>query len=101
VFARESQAAAARAEADLLLAAVTWAEQHPPETIHAYATAGGIGGIGGDCPLPLAGEGAPLVSEFCIPEFAAAIGRSTEAGRAKVAHALELKWACQIGCVRA
>ena len=71
------------------MAAVTWAEQHPPESIDDAATSAGWGG---DCPLPLAGEGAPLVTEFCIPEFAAAIGRSTEADRARIAHALELKY---------
>ena len=31
-FAREAQAVSDRAEADLLFAAVTWAEQHPPES---------------------------------------------------------------------
>ena len=38
------------------------------------------------------GEGAPLVAEFCIAEFALAIGRSTDAGRAVVAAAVELKY---------
>ena len=38
VFARESQAAANQAQADLMLAAVTWAEQHPPESIDEAAT---------------------------------------------------------------
>ena len=38
VFARESQAAANRAQADLMIAAVTWAEQHPPESIDEAAT---------------------------------------------------------------
>ena len=37
-FARESQAAANQAHADLLTAAVTWAEQHPPESIDEAAT---------------------------------------------------------------
>ena len=63
----------------LLLAAVTWAEQHPPESIDEAAT---WITAAGDTGLPLAGEGAPLVSEFCIAEFALAIGRSTDAGRA-------------------
>jgi len=88
-FARDRKRAADRAEADLLVAAATWAEQHPPESIHDAAT---WSTQGADCPLPLAGEGAPLVAEFCVAEFAAAIGRSTEAGRAKIAHALELKY---------
>lgn len=87
LFARESRAAADRAEADLLHAAVTWAEQHPPESIALAATWPGTEGE-----LAIAGEGAPLVAEFCIPEFAAAIGRSTDSGRILIAHAIELKY---------
>ena len=68
-FARESRAAADRAEADLLVAAVTWAEQHPPESFDEAAT---WITPGGDTGLTLAGEGAPLVAEFCIAEFALA-----------------------------
>ena len=89
MFARESQAAANRAQADLMVAAVTWAEQHPPESIDEAAT---WITPGGDTGLTLAGEGAPLVAEFCIAEFALAIGRSTDAGRALVAAAVELKY---------
>ena len=89
MFARESQAAANRAQADLLLAAVTWAEQHPPESIAEAAT---WITAAGDTGLPIAGPGAPLVSEFCIAEFALAIGRSTDAGRAVIAAAVELKY---------
>ena len=89
VFARESQAAANQAQADLMVAAVTWAEQHPPESIDEAAT---WLTPGGDTGLTLAGEGAPLVAEFCIAEFALAIGRSTDGGRALVAAAVELKY---------
>ena len=89
MFARESQAAANRAQADLMVAAVTWAEQHPPESIDEAAT---WITPGGDTGLTLAGEGAPLVAEFCIAEFALAIGRSTDGGRALVAAAVELKY---------
>src|SRR4051794_22322098 len=87
-FARDSRVAADRAESDLLVAAVTWAEQHPPESIHQAAT---WSTRGGECRLPLAGEGAPLVAEFCIAGFGAAIGRSSDSARAKIAHGLELK----------
>src|ERR1700712_4275264 len=86
-FARDARVAADRAEADVLLAAVTWAEQHPPESIDLAAT--WVSGAEGE--LALAGEGAPLVAEFCIAEFAAAIGRTTDSGRILIAHALELK----------
>ena len=89
VFARESQALANRAQAELMTAAVTWAEQHPPESIDEAAT---WITPGGDTGLTLAGEGAPLVAEFCIAEFALAIGRPTDAGRALVAAAVELKY---------
>ncbi len=82
-----SRAAADRAEADLLLAAVRWAEQHPPESDGLEATWPGT-----DNALALAGEGAPLVSEYCIAEFAAATGRTTDSGRVLIAHAVELKY---------
>ncbi len=88
-FARSAKAEADRAQANLLVAAVTWAEQHPPESIGLEATwtAGG-----GDTGLPLAGPGAPLVAEFAIAEFAAALGMSTDAGRSLIAGAVELKY---------
>ena len=68
---------------------MTWAEQHPPESIDEQAT---WITAAGDTGLPIAGQGAPLVSEFCIAEFALAIGRSTDAGRALIAAAVELKY---------
>ncbi len=86
-YARASRAAMDRADADLLHAAVTWAEQHPPELVGLEATWPGTQGE-----LSLAGEGAPEVAEFCIAEFAAAIGRSTDSGRVLIAHAIELKY---------
>ncbi len=88
-LARDSRAAADRAEADVLLAAVTWAEQHPPESIHVAAT---WSAPGGDTELILAGEGAPLVCEFSVAEFALALGMSTDSGKALIGHALELKY---------
>ncbi len=68
-------------------AAVTWAEVNPPESHGLEATWPGT-----DNALPLAGEGAPLVSEFAIAEFAAATGRTTDSGRVLIAHAVELKY---------
>ncbi len=87
-FVRARRAAADAAEADVLVAAAVWAEQHPPESIHHTAT--WVSG-GGDTGLPLAGAGAPLVAEFCIAELAVALGMSTDAGRALLAEAVELK----------
>ncbi|MCW2847663.1 MAG: endonuclease [Marmoricola sp.] len=88
VFARRRKADADRAEADVLVAGVTWAEQHPPESIHEAAF--WIGG--GETGLTLAGQGAPLVAEFCIAEFAAALGRTTDSGKLLIAHGVELKY---------
>jgi hypothetical protein len=88
-FARSRRADADRAEADVLAAAVAWAEQHPPESIHPVAT--WVTG-GAETGMPLAGAGAPLVAEFCIAEFALAVGRSHDSGRALIADALELKY---------
>jgi hypothetical protein len=87
-FARARRADADQAEADVLTAATLWAEQHPPESIHEAAT--WIGGA--ETGLLLAGPGAPLVAEFCIAEFALAIGKSTDAGKLLISHGLELKY---------
>jgi hypothetical protein len=35
----------------------------------------------GDTPIPLAGPGAPLIAEFSVAEFGAAVGMTTEAGK--------------------
>jgi hypothetical protein len=88
-FARNRRTDADRAETDVFTAAVLWAEQHPPESIDFAAT---WTSGGGDTGIPIAGPGAPLVSEFCIAEFALAIGRSTDSGRVLVAHAVETRY---------
>ncbi|WP_325119036.1 DUF222 domain-containing protein [Nocardioides sp.] len=92
-FAREQRVVADRAEALLLRAAVVWADQHPAESLEAaevLRTSGYAGGFG-DTAVPVAGPGAPLVAEFSIAEFAAAVGLSTEAGKRYVGQALELR----------
>ena len=93
-FAREQRAVADRAEARLLQAAVVWADQHPAESLEAaevFRTSGYAGGFG-DTAVPIAGPGAPLVAEFSVAEFAAAVGLSTEAGKRYVGHAVELRY---------
>ncbi len=92
-FARVRQAVEERADRDVFLAAITWAERHPPESITDAAT-WKVPGFGGpkDTGLPLAGAGAPTVAEFCIAELAAGLGRSTYWGREIVADGLELKY---------
>lgn len=41
--------------------------------------------------LEIAGDGAPTVAEFCIPELAAALGMSSDAGRRFVGDAVETR----------
>ncbi len=86
-FARDRRAAANTAEADLLQAAVIWADLHPVESIHDAALLSRYG----DQPLAVAGPGAPLVSEFCVAEFALAVGLPTETGKAYLGEAVELR----------
>ncbi|MBF4769469.1 DUF222 domain-containing protein, partial [Nocardioides agariphilus] len=86
--ARELRTAADAAEARLLELAVQWALIHPAESL---ADAGTFR-LHGDVPVPIAGPGAPLVAEFSIAEFAAAIGTTTESGRRYLGHALELRY---------
>ncbi|MBD8868930.1 HNH endonuclease signature motif containing protein [Nocardioides donggukensis] len=78
-----------RAEADLLVEACAWADLHPPEGIHPAATVSTA--LFGDTGLPLAGQGAPQVAEFCVAEFAAGVGLGTESGKALIGEALELR----------
>src|SRR6476659_4342391 len=82
--ARADRAAADAAEARLLSHACTWADLHPAESIHDAVRFG-------DTPIPVAGPGAPLVAEFCVAEFAAAVGLPTETGKAYLGEALELR----------
>lgn len=83
-FARQQRRVADRAEADILIAAAAWADQHASDSIvpamaH-WETAS-----------PLAGEGTPEVAEFCIAEFAAVLGLTTQSGSRVIGDALELR----------
>src|SRR3954465_6815461 len=86
-FARDRRAAADTAEADLLGAACAWGGLPPGESIHAAALLSRYG----EQPLAVAGPGAPLVAEFAVAEFAAAVGLPTETGKAYLGEALELR----------
>ena len=77
--ARDRRRAADLAEADLCRLAVEWAVLHPADSIHEPATFV-LSGFG-QTDLALAGEGAPTVAEYAVPELAAALGMSTEAGK--------------------
>ncbi len=60
--------------------AVEWARMHSTDSIHEAATL--WDGRGEDTGVPVAGVGAPLVAEFSICEFAAALGVPTQVGKA-------------------
>ena len=85
---RSRRQAADAAEAELLQLAVEWALMHPADTIHQPATHV-LRGFG-ETDLALAGEGAPTIAEYAVPEFAAVAGLSSEAGRRYLGEALEV-----------
>jgi len=87
--ARRARAAANAAEARVLADAVEWARLHQVEDLDEAAT-WPAGPRGQDTGIPLAGEGAPLVSEFAVAEFGTALGLTAGSGRHLFAHALEL-----------
>ncbi|MFC6286285.1 HNH endonuclease signature motif containing protein [Nocardioides sp. GCM10027113] len=87
--ARDRRRAAQVAEAELLQLAVEWAVHHPAESLAAAAT---IELDGVDTGIPVAGEGAPWITEFCVAEWAASLGMSTDAGRAFLGEAVELRY---------
>jgi hypothetical protein len=86
--ARAAKAAENRAAADVLTQVVKWARLHEVTEVEDAAT--WWAGRGQDTGIPLAGEGAPLVSEFAVAELATALGLSAGSGRNLVAQALEL-----------
>ncbi len=77
-----------RAAADLLDLAARWADLHPPESIHSAAA---FEVRGSEHEEPIAGEGCPLVAEFCIAELGAVLGISTTSAKKLIGHALELR----------
>jgi len=82
--ARSAKAAELAAGVDLMVAAVEWAAMHEPVPGDEAAWF-----VQGEF-LPIAGEGAPLVAEFAVAEFAAAIGLTTDAGKMLVGRAVEI-----------
>src|SRR3954447_26782785 len=86
--ARRLRAEANAAEAGVLARAVEWAHLHQVDDLDLAATV--LVEHGKDTGIPIAGDGAPLVSQFAVAEFAAALGLSAGAGRNLVGHALEL-----------
>jgi hypothetical protein len=86
--ARSARQTANAAEAQVLADAVEWARLHEVDDLEDAAT--WSAGRGVDIGIAIAGQGAPLVSEFAVAEFAAALGLSAESGRNLVGQALEL-----------
>ena len=72
--------------------AVAWAAMHSVDSIHEAATLWHPRLGFEEEAVPVAGPGAPLVAEFCVAEFAAAMGMPTEAGRLFLGEALELRY---------
>jgi len=66
--------------------AAEWAAAHPVEDLDDAATVEGTEGE-----LAIAGPGAPLVAEFCVADFALAVGLSTDAGRGYLGDAVEVR----------
>jgi hypothetical protein len=77
-----------RAAAQQLTLAARWADLHPPESIHDAAA---FTVPGSEHEEPIAGEGAPLVAEFCVAELGTTLGITTTAAKKLIGHALELR----------
>src|SRR3954471_5622605 len=86
-FARDSVARTYAAEGDKLHAAIAWAAMHSVESMDDAACYPGF-----ESELALAGPGAPLVAEFAVSELAVALGVTTDAGRAFLGLAMELRY---------
>ena len=82
---RDAENTAAARQLDL---AARWADLHPPESIHSAAA---FTIPGSEHEEPIAGQGCPLVAEFCIPELGAVLGLSSTAAKKLIGHALELR----------
>jgi hypothetical protein len=89
--ARRARETANAAEAQVLADALAWAHLHLVDDLDEAATWwSGSRLMGQDTGIPIAGDGAPLVSEFAVCEFATALGLSADAGRNLVGQTLEL-----------
>jgi len=83
-FRRDANAA----ETGVLVQAIEWARLHEVDDLDEAAT--WLVERGRDTGIPIAGEGAPLVSEFAVAEFATALGLTSESGRNLVGQSMEL-----------
>jgi hypothetical protein len=85
---RDRKTAEDQAAAGQLVLAARWADLHPPESIHDAAS---FTVPGCEHEEPIAGEGAPLVAEFCVAELGTTLGITTTAAKKLIGHALELR----------
>ena len=76
-----------RAEAELLLLAAAWADQHPGDVIGRF----GYTPRGGEQALRIGGEGTPTVAEFSHAELAISLEVHPLAARSLMADALDLR----------
>src|SRR6478735_1816586 len=81
--ARANRSAMTELEVERLLLALEWAELNPGDDVDETVP-------WAERELEIAGDGAPTVREFSIPEFALAVGLSTDQGIAYVGDAVEL-----------
>ncbi|WP_439938167.1 DUF222 domain-containing protein [Nocardia sp. N13] len=82
---RDAENTAAARQLEL---AARWADLHPPESIHSAAA---FTIPGSEHEEPIAGQGCPLVAEFCVAELGAELGMSSVAAKKLIGHALELR----------
>ncbi|WP_374456851.1 HNH endonuclease signature motif containing protein [Nocardioides sp.] len=82
---RQVEHAEAARQLDL---AARWADLHPPESIHSAAT---FTTPGCEHEEPIAGQGTPLVAEFCIAELGGVLGMSSTSAKKLIGQALELR----------
>ncbi|WP_416956504.1 DUF222 domain-containing protein [Nocardioides sp. T5] len=87
---RSARSAENQAAADQLILAAQWADLHPPESIHDAASFS-VPSAGCEHEEPIAGDGCPLVAEFCVAELGGVLGVSTVATKKLIGQALELR----------
>jgi len=75
------------AEARILQIAVTWADQHPGDSIGRW----GWTPKGGERSIRIGGEGTPQVAEFCTAELAVSLEVHPLGARSLIADALDLR----------
>jgi 5-methylcytosine-specific restriction endonuclease McrA len=84
---RDRRAVIAEQEIGTLRAIAEWAAEH---AVADEADASTLTERGLDTGLPLAGPGAPLISDFAVMELSALLGRTLDSGRNYVGQVLEL-----------